>query len=116
MHAKPVAKPAPGTRKCNCRVEMRTQQLGPGQFQMANVKVCDDCPNVKSVYLKNKWPMNCFLLRTLILFFFHHPQRMVTEYEEIDVEVEPGMVEGQEMVFHGEGEPHIDGGCRGQFF
>lgn len=49
MHAKPVAKSAPGTRKCNCRVEMRTQQLGPGQFQMANVKVCDDCPNVKCV-------------------------------------------------------------------
>jgi DnaJ family protein B protein 11 len=47
MHAKPVAKSAPGTRKCNCRMEMRTQQLGPGQFQMANVQVCDDCPNVK---------------------------------------------------------------------
>ena len=49
MNAKPVPKQAPGTRKCNCRMEMRTQQLGPGQFQMMNVKVCDDCPNIKCV-------------------------------------------------------------------
>merc|ERR1711934_589815 len=62
-------------------MEMRTQQLGPGQFQMMNVKVCDDCQNIK----------------------------MVTEYVELDVEIEPGMVEGQEIVYHGEGEPHVDG-------
>lgn len=35
--------------------------------------------------------------------------RMVTEYLELDVEVEPGMVEGQEIIYHGEGEPHVDG-------
>ena len=29
---KPVAKPARGTRKCNCRTEMVTTQLGPGRF------------------------------------------------------------------------------------
>ena len=44
---KPVAKPAKGTRKCNCRQEMVTQQLGPGRFQMTQQQVCDDCPNVK---------------------------------------------------------------------
>ncbi|OON15907.1 DnaJ domain protein, partial [Opisthorchis viverrini] len=35
-----------GTRKCRCRREMRTTMLGPGQFQMHQVEVCDDCPNV----------------------------------------------------------------------
>ena len=27
---KPIAKPDKGTRKCNCRMEMRTIQMGPG--------------------------------------------------------------------------------------
>lgn len=31
---KPVLKPAKGTRKCNCRQEMVTRNLGPGRFQM----------------------------------------------------------------------------------
>lgn len=31
---KPVLKPASGTRKCNCRQEMVTRNLGPGRFQM----------------------------------------------------------------------------------
>ena len=44
---KPVAKPAAGTRKCNCRQEMKTISMGPGRFQMIQQEVCDDCPNVK---------------------------------------------------------------------
>lgn len=40
-------KSSPGLRKCRCRREMRTTMLGPGQFQMHQVDVCDDCPNVK---------------------------------------------------------------------
>ena len=44
---KPIAKPASGTRKCNCRMEMRTIQVGPGRFQMSQEQVCDDCPNYK---------------------------------------------------------------------
>lgn len=44
---KPIAKEAPGKRKCNCRQEMRTTQLGPGRFQMTQEMVCDECPNVK---------------------------------------------------------------------
>lgn len=31
---KPVLKPASGTRKCNCRQEMVTRNMGPGRFQM----------------------------------------------------------------------------------
>lgn len=46
---KPVIKPAPGTRKCNCRQEMVTRNLGPGRFQMMQQTVCDECPNVKFV-------------------------------------------------------------------
>ena len=46
---KSVYKETSGTRKCNCRHEMRTQQLSAGRFQMFQVQVCDDCPNVKLV-------------------------------------------------------------------
>lgn len=28
---------------------MRTEQMGQGRFQMFQVKVCDECPNVKLV-------------------------------------------------------------------
>eukprot|EP00730_Choanoeca_flexa_P012546 TRINITY_DN437_c0_g1_i1.p1 TRINITY_DN437_c0_g1~~TRINITY_DN437_c0_g1_i1.p1 ORF type:complete len:363 (+),score=97.90 TRINITY_DN437_c0_g1_i1:50-1138(+) len=81
LHTKGVYREASGKRKCNCRMEMRTQQLGPGQFQMANVQVCDECNNVK----------------------------LIKENVEVDLEIEPGMVQGQELKFHGEGEAHADG-------
>ncbi|WAR10018.1 DJSHV-like protein [Mya arenaria] len=71
LRYKPVAKPAKGTRKCNCRTEMVTQQLGPGRFQMTQQQVCDDCPNV----------------------------RMVPEERMLEVEIEPGMRDGQEYPF-----------------
>lgn len=38
---KPVMKPASGTRKCNCRQEMVTRNLGPGRFQMIQQNVRD---------------------------------------------------------------------------
>uniref|UniRef100_A0A0A9XDF3 DnaJ subfamily B member 11 n=2 Tax=Lygus hesperus TaxID=30085 RepID=A0A0A9XDF3_LYGHE len=78
---KPVMKPASGTRKCNCRQEMQTRQLGPGRFQMIQQTVCDECPNVK----------------------------MVMEERLLEVEIEQGMVDGQEIKFIAEGEPHMDG-------
>ena len=37
---------AKGTRKCNCRMEMKTKQFGHGQFMMTQEQVCDECPNV----------------------------------------------------------------------
>lgn len=78
---KPVMKAAKGTRKCNCRQEMITKSLGPGRFQMIQQTVCDECPNVK----------------------------LVNEERLLEMEVEPGMVDGQETKFTAEGEPHIDG-------
>jgi len=78
---KPVAKQTSGTRKCNCRQEMQTIQLGPGRFQMTQQQVCDDCPQVK----------------------------MVNEERELEIEIEKGMVHHQEHPFIAEGEPHIDG-------
>ncbi|XP_013780641.2 dnaJ homolog shv-like [Limulus polyphemus] len=78
---KPVMKPASGTRKCNCRQEMVTRQLGPGRFQMTQQTVCDECPNIK----------------------------LVNEEKLLEIEVEPGMHDGQEQKFIAEGEPHIDG-------
>lgn len=80
-HNRPVMKPAKGTRKCNCRQEMVTRSLGPGRFQMTQQQVCDDCPNVK----------------------------FVNEEHLLEVEVEPGMVNGMEHKFVSEGEPHMDG-------
>ncbi|XP_022223725.1 dnaJ homolog shv [Drosophila obscura] len=78
---KPVMKPASGTRKCNCRQEMVTRNLGPGRFQMIQQTVCDECPNIK----------------------------LVNEERTLEIEVEQGMVDGQETRFVAEGEPHIDG-------
>lgn len=78
---KPVMKPAKGTRKCNCRQEMITRNLGPGRFQMMQQMVCDECPNV----------------------------RLVNEERTLEMEVEPGMVDGQITKFTAEGEPHLDG-------
>ncbi|GLH16370.1 DnaJ-like protein shv [Gryllus bimaculatus] len=78
---KPVMKPARGTRKCNCRQEMVTRHLGPGRFQMMQQNVCDECPNVK----------------------------LVNEERTLEIEIEPGMVDGQETKFVAEGEPHLDG-------
>lgn len=78
---KPVYKPSKGTRKCNCRQEMITRQLGPGRFQMMQQTVCDECQNME----------------------------LTTQEKILEVEVERGMKEGSEQKFHGEGEPHIDG-------
>eukprot|EP00039_Didymoeca_costata_P000439 m.45546 g.45546 ORF g.45546 m.45546 type:complete len:356 (+) comp10261_c0_seq2:116-1183(+) len=81
VRVKPVPKEGEGTRECKCRKEMKTMQLGPGRFQMVQQKVCEQCPNVV-LHLENV---------------------------ELDIDVEAGMKEGQEIIFHGEGEPHIDG-------
>ncbi|VDN51227.1 unnamed protein product [Dracunculus medinensis] len=78
---KSVYKPTSGTRQCNCRHEMRTEQLGAGRFQMFQVRVCDECPNVI----------------------------LAQESKILEVEIEIGVDEGQEQVFVGEGEPHIEG-------
>lgn len=76
-----MAKPAKGTRKCNCRQEVVTRNLGAGRYQMTQQAVCSECPNVK----------------------------MVNEEKTLEMEIEPGMVDGQETRFIAEGEPHIDG-------
>lgn len=78
---KAVYRPTHGTRKCNCRQEMVTRQLGPGRFQMMQQSVCDECTN----------------------------QELVNEEKLLEVEIEPGMKDGQEQIIRGEGEPHIDG-------
>lgn len=78
---KPVLKPAKGTRKCNCRQEMVTRNLGPGRFQMIQQTVCDECPNVN----------------------------LVNEERLLEVEIEAGMQDGHEIKFAAEGEPHLDG-------
>lgn len=78
---KPVMKTAEGTRKCNCRQELVTRNLGSGRFQMMQQTVCSECPNV--------------------IF--------VNEERVLEVEIEAGMVDGQETKFVAEGEPHLDG-------
>ena len=46
LRDKPVARPAKGTRKCNCRNKVVTRQLGPGMFQQFQQQECQECPNV----------------------------------------------------------------------
>lgn len=36
---KSVWKPAPGTRKCNCKQKVVTQQIGPGMYQQYTTQV-----------------------------------------------------------------------------
>ncbi|CAF1956053.1 unnamed protein product [Rotaria magnacalcarata] len=81
VRAKPTPKTTSGSRKCNCRMEMRTSQMGPGRFQMTQEQVCDDCPNIK----------------------------FVVEEKVLEIEVESGVSDGYEISFHAEGEPHIEG-------
>ncbi|CAG2115232.1 unnamed protein product, partial [Medioppia subpectinata] len=78
---KAVYRPSRGTRKCNCRQEMVTRQLGPGRFQMMQQQVCDDCPNME----------------------------LTNEEKLLEIEVEAGMKDGQTQTFVAEGEAHIDG-------
>ena len=49
MRYKSVKKETKGKRKCNCREETRTKQLGGGRFQIFQEEKCDKCPNVKLV-------------------------------------------------------------------
>jgi len=81
LRVKPSYTKTSGTRRCNCRQEMRTHQLGPGRFQMMQEEVCDECPQV----------------------------RYESKEQVLEVEVEMGMTDGQEYPFPNEGEPHIDG-------
>lgn len=76
-----VLREAPGTRQCKCKMRMVTKQLGPGMFQQYQQQVCDQCPNLK-------WMIN---------------------RERIQVTVEPGAVEGEEIRMFEEGEHMIDG-------
>ena len=72
---------APGKRRCNCRQQVVTKQLGPGMFQQYTTNKCDECPNMK----------------------------LAKEDEIFSFTVEPGMVDGHETEYFEEGEPHIDG-------
>lgn len=78
---KNVIKPASGKRECNCKQKVYTKPLGPGMFQQITRKECEQCDNVK----------------------------FVREIDNLDVTVEPGMVDRQEISFFEEGEPVIDG-------
>ncbi|KAI8100502.1 hypothetical protein M9435_006986 [Picochlorum sp. BPE23] len=78
---KHVLKPAPGKRDCNCKQKLVTKSIGPGMFQQFTKTECEKCDNVK----------------------------FVREADDLTVTLEPGMVDGQEIVFFEEGEPIIDG-------
>jgi len=78
---RPTFEETSGTRQCNCRMEMKTHMTGPGSFQMTQHRVCDQCANL----------------------------RLVTVTEELDLEIEPGMLDGMTQRFSGKGEPHMEG-------
>ncbi|PUZ56646.1 hypothetical protein GQ55_5G343100 [Panicum hallii var. hallii] len=78
---KNVIKPAPGKRRCKCRNEIRQREIAPGTFFQISEQVCESCPNVK----------------------------YVREGDFINVDIEKGMQDGQEILFYEDGEPKIDG-------
>jgi len=78
---KNVLKPASGKRKCNCKNKVSHRQVGPGMYQQYTQQVCQECPNVK----------------------------FEREGLSVDVDIEKGMQDGQEIVFYEDGEPVIDG-------
>lgn len=55
-------KPASGTRKCNCRQEMVTRNLGPGRFQMMQQTVCLNNIDDDSSELRTRIEINEFSL------------------------------------------------------
>ncbi|XP_062208422.1 dnaJ protein ERDJ3B-like [Phragmites australis] len=75
-----VMKPAPGKRRCNCRNEVRQREIAPGMFYQMNEQVCKECPNVK----------------------------YAREGDFINVDIEKGMQDGQEILFCEDGEQKID--------
>lgn len=81
LRKRPYYKPAPGTRKCNCRNEMVTRSLGPGRFQVLQQAVCDECPN----------------------------SEIATEERVLEIEIERGIRDGHEQRFAELGEPHVEG-------
>lgn len=78
---KDVIRPAPGSRRCKCKNQVVTKQIGPGMYQQYTTQTCETCDNV----------------------------RMEREQEVITVHVEPGMINGQVIKFFEEGEPMVDG-------
>lgn len=78
---KNVIRPAPGTRKCNCKNKVVTQQVGPGMYQQYTSRVCEDCPNLK--YERSS--------------------------EALTVSVDPGTPDMHDIQIFEEGEPLIDG-------
>lgn len=85
---RPTFEETSGTRQCNCRMEMKTHMTGPGSFQMTQHRVCDQCANL----------------------------RLVTVTEELELEIEPGMLDGMTQRFSGKGEPHMEGEPGDLFF
>lgn len=78
---KNVLKPASGKRKCNCKNKVSHRQIAHGMYQQYTQQVCEECPNVK----------------------------FEREGLNINVDIEKGMRDGQEIVFYEDGEPIIDG-------
>lgn len=70
-----------GTRKCKCKKVRKRVQMAPGFFTEAHQDVCQKCPQIK----------------------------FVPKPVELDVDVESGMMDGHEIVFYSEGDPHVDG-------
>ena len=62
-------------------MEMRQKRMGMDQFQIFQEQVCEKCPNVK----------------------------LVSDDEELEIEIERGMDHGHEIEYFGEGEPQLDG-------
>ena len=69
------------TRDCNCKQRLVQKQIGPNMIQQYTQEVCDKCPEIVR-------------------------QRSA---EPIQISIDPGEKDGEEIVFYDEGEPAVDG-------
>eukprot|EP00762_Andalucia_godoyi_P001428 ANDGO_00279.mRNA.1 DnaJ protein ERDJ3B len=81
LRDKNVAREGKGTRQCNCRQKMVTQQIAPGYYQQRAEKVCDTCPSID-------WKR---------------------EQDVLFVEIEKGTVDAHEIILDGESDGVEDG-------
>lgn len=126
---KGVLKPASGTRKCNCKNRVVTNQVGPGMYQQYTTQVVKgECVGLvggegrTSQWLPSAGPtlFKTPCVQALESWFIlqHHPQRrpptrqvcedcpnvkIVREREEVTVSVEPGTPDGHRITFFEEG-------------
>ena len=115
VRAKPVAKQTSGTRKCNCRMEMRTVQMGPGRVRgrrgypvERTLTSVDQCfclvsNDARSSLRRLSKHQVRLMISNRTMKIDDQSTRFVTEEKVLEIEVEAGVNDGYEIPFLAEG-------------